>query len=48
VAAVIRQTCGRAPKLISLELNCHCEERTDEAISTGARTVHEIASLRSQ
>jgi hypothetical protein len=28
--------------------DCHCEERSDEAISTVERTGREIASLRSQ
>jgi hypothetical protein len=28
--------------------NCHCEERSDAAISGLVRTDHEIASLRSQ
>jgi len=27
---------------------CHCEERSDEAISTGGNSGREIASLRSQ
>ena len=28
--------------------HCHCEERSDEAISIGVLTLMEIASLRSQ
>jgi hypothetical protein len=31
-----------------MNLGCHCEERSDEAISIGLRTWFEIASLRSQ
>jgi hypothetical protein len=31
-----------------MNLECHCEKRSDEAISMGLRTNPEIASLRSQ
>jgi len=31
-----------------MQPGCHCEERSDEAISVKQRDRHEIASLRSQ
>jgi hypothetical protein len=38
----------RHPGLMPVGFCCHCEERSDEAISIGVRTRREIALLRSQ